>query len=162
MVFTSASKENGQNFSNVKISRPFHKKNFKCWQMTSRSYKIIILALLAFFGAFGDFVAFLAPFLGFWRFLGIFGSTGDFFSTFKVLSHIRHKKVMWGHSKAKMFSFFQYSEKRHVRSHWWGLTSTQNIFLTKGKWFAHIGGYFYLISNLASQPLITTFLYSLP
>ena len=60
--------------------------------MTSRTYKIIILELLAFFGVFGDFGAFLAPFLGFWRFLGIFGATGDFCSTFKVLSHMLCKK----------------------------------------------------------------------
>ena len=62
--------------------------------MTSRTFKIIDLALLAFFGAFGDFGAFLAPFLGFWRFLGIFGITADFCYTFKVMSHILCKKII--------------------------------------------------------------------
>ena len=75
----TASKKNGQNLSNVKKSRPFTKKNFKCGQMTSRTYKIIDLPLLALFGAFGDFGAFLALF---WR----FGANCDFGATLAILA----------------------------------------------------------------------------
>ncbi len=53
------------------------------------------------------------------------------------------------------FSFF--FTKKTFEARLCGLTSTQKNFLTASKTYALVRGYFYLISNLASQPLITTF-----
>ena len=55
--------------------------------MTSRTYKIIDLALLALFGAFGDFGAFLAPF---WRFGAncVFGATLAILAPLSKFCHI--------------------------------------------------------------------------
>ena len=75
--------------------------------MTSRTYKIIDLALWALFGvlgAFWPFLALLATLALFWRFWRHFGNFG---ATFKVLSHMICKKVMRGHSKAKILLFFK-------------------------------------------------------
>ena len=120
--------KNSQNFFNVKISRPFYKKKFKCGQMTSRTYKIIDLVLLALFGAFGDFGAFLAPLWLLWDFWQFWRHFGDFGATFNVLSHIMCKKVIRGHSNAKIFSFFSILWKKTCEASLCGLTSSQIFF----------------------------------
>ena len=81
--------------------------------MTSRTYKIIDLAILALFGVFckfGGFGATLALF-------GIFGAFGATLAILAPLSKFCHilgaKKSCEVTLRPKFSHFFQYSEKRH-------------------------------------------------
>ena len=77
--------------------------------MTSRTYKIIDLALLALFGAFGDFGAFLALL----EFLAILAPLAKF------CHFLCEKKVMRGHfvpslARKCCWEAFQEKQDRHL------------------------------------------------